>query len=119
MWTRTIGGWSFRAETPRQNPASPESVPFVFSTRLEYLPQFSPDGQRVAFVSQTSGVGEIWICDKDGANLVPLTSAGWPETTTPRWSPDGSQIVFQARHEGAGDIFTIPAGGRCAEAAHR
>jgi Tol biopolymer transport system component len=106
IWRLELPGRNSKA-----NPAPPESVPFIFSTRPEYLPQFSLDGQRVAFVSQASGVGEIWICDKDGANLVPLTSAGWPETTTPRWSPDGSQIVFQARQEGAGDIFTIPAGG--------
>jgi dipeptidyl aminopeptidase/acylaminoacyl peptidase len=75
------------------------------------MPQYSPDGRRVAFVSHISGVGEIWVCDKDGASPLQLTTAGWPITVSPRWSPDSSQIVFQAARDGAGDIFTIPAGG--------
>jgi serine/threonine protein kinase len=92
-------------------PVVSQSIPFLCSTRPEYQPQYSPDGQRVTFVSDTSGASEIWTCDKNGANLVQLTSAAWPETAAPRWSPDGSQIVFHARPEGPGDIFTIPASG--------
>lgn len=92
-------------------PAISQSIPFLFSTRPEYQPHYSPDGQRVTFVSDSSGASEIWTCDKNGANLVQLTSAAWPETAAPRWSPDGSQIVFHARPEGPGDIFTIPASG--------
>jgi len=88
-----------------------QSVPFLLSTRPEYQPQYSPDGQRVAFVSAASGESEIWTCDKDGANLVQLTTAGWPEAAAPRWSPDGSQITFHARPDGPGDIFAIPASG--------
>jgi eukaryotic-like serine/threonine-protein kinase len=89
----------------------PERVPFVLSTRPEYQPQYSPDGRNVAFVSASSGISEIWTCDKDGANLAQLTTAAWPETAAPRWSPDGSKIAFHARPEGAFGIYTIPAGG--------
>ncbi|HYU78126.1 MAG TPA: protein kinase [Vicinamibacterales bacterium] len=84
---------------------------FVFSTRPEHQPSYSPDGQKVVFVSDSTGASEIWICDKDGANLVQLTSTAWPETAAPRWSPDGSQIVFHSRPDGPGDIFTVPSGG--------
>jgi len=92
-------------------PLGSGSVPFLVSTRPEYQPQYSPDGRRVSFVSDGSGASEIWICDQNGANLMQLTSAAWPETAAPRWSPDGSQIVFHARPEGPGDIFTIPVSG--------
>jgi Tol biopolymer transport system component len=92
-------------------PVGSGSVPFLVSTRPEYQPQYSPDGRRVSFVFDGSGASEIWICDQNGANLMQLTSAAWPETAAPRWSPDGSQIVFHARPEGPGDIFTIPVSG--------
>jgi Tol biopolymer transport system component len=95
----------------KANTAEPSRVPFIYSTQSEYMPQYSPDGRRVAFVSHISGVGEIWVCDKDGAKPVQLTTAGWPITISPSWSPDSSQIAFQAARDGAGDIFTIPAGG--------
>jgi Tol biopolymer transport system component len=91
--------------------AEPKTSPFIVSTQAEYLPQYSPDDQKVAFVSHTSGAAEIWVCDKDASNPMQLTSGGWPETALPRWSPDGAFISFQARSGGHGDIFTIPAGG--------
>jgi Tol biopolymer transport system component len=105
----------WRIELPRaQNApsgAAPASVPFILSTRPEYQPHYSLDGQKVAFVSASSGISEIWTCDNNGANLAQLTSSAWPETASPRWSPDGSQIAFHARPEGGGDIYTIPATG--------
>ena len=105
--------WRIQVPDPdgKANTAEPSRAPFIYSTQSEYGPQYSPDGRRVAFVSHISGVAEIWVCDKDGANPVQVTTAGWPATMSPRWSPDSSQIVFQAAREGAGDIFTIPAGG--------
>src|SRR5262249_51385134 len=100
-----------RKDGPAVTAAEVQRAPFAFSTRPDYQPQYSPDGQRVAFVSDRSGPSEIWTCDKDGANLVQVTVTAWPETAAPRWSPDGSQIVFHARPKGSGDIFTVPAGG--------
>jgi eukaryotic-like serine/threonine-protein kinase len=107
------GIWRIELAQPnaKSTPSEAKATPFVLSTVQEFLPQYSPDGERVAFVSQSSGAAEIWACDKNGANLVQLTAAAWPETMTPRWSPDGSQIAFQARPDGSGDIFTIPAAG--------
>jgi len=110
-WNTDIWRIQVPATDGKTNTAEPSRVPFIYSTQSEYMPQYSPDGRRVAFVSHISGVAEIWVCDKDGANPVQVTTAGWPITTTPRWSPDNSQIVFQAARAGAGDIFTIPAGG--------
>jgi Tol biopolymer transport system component/predicted Ser/Thr protein kinase len=105
----------WRLELPQRNgtstPSEAKATPFVLSTVQEFQPQYSPDGERVAFVSRSSGAAEIWACDKNGANLVQLTAAAWPETANPRWSPDGLHLVFQARPEGNGDIFTIPATG--------
>jgi dipeptidyl aminopeptidase/acylaminoacyl peptidase len=60
-------------------------------------PQFSPDGRRIAFMSNRSGPAEIWIGNSEGTDLVQLTKIGgdWLTTGTPRWSPDGKQIAFE------------------------
>src|SRR5947209_6660454 len=55
-------------------------------------PSFSPDGTRIAFVSDLSGTPQAWI--------VP-TTGGWPELITAfddpvqdvSWSPDGSWLA--------------------------
>lgn len=52
----------------------------------------SPDGTRIAFVSDHSGSKEIWIADINGANPRQLTaggSVGWPS-----FLPDGQSIVY-------------------------
>ncbi|MBV8866146.1 MAG: PD40 domain-containing protein, partial [Acidobacteriaceae bacterium] len=68
----------------------------IASTRPDDTPQFSPDGEWIAFDSQRSGSPEIWIGRRDGSGLRRLTFlegfAG-----TPRWSPDGQWICFDFR----------------------
>jgi eukaryotic-like serine/threonine-protein kinase len=84
---------------------------FISSTRNDSAPQFSPDGKRVAFMSDRSGNLEIWVCDSNGSNAVQLTSFGGPQVTTPRWSPDGARIAFDSDAEREYDIWVIGANG--------
>jgi Tol biopolymer transport system component len=88
-------------------------VRLIASTREEVSPQISPDGSRIAFVSDRTGNREIWVCDREGQNAMQLTSFGGSSTGAPRWSPDSRQIVFDSRADGRTDIFVVPAeGGR-------
>ncbi len=66
-------------------------VKLIASTRMDESPQYSPDGRRIAFNSTRSGSYEIWVCDRDGANPVQLTSFGKGISARARWSPDGSR----------------------------
>jgi Tol biopolymer transport system component len=87
-------------------------TPFIYSTRDDTSPEFSPDGKRIAFMSNRSGDLEIWVCDSDGSNPVQLTSFRGPNVSTPRWSPDGGRIAFDSDAEGKQyDIWVINAGG--------
>jgi Tol biopolymer transport system component len=68
---------------------------FVHSSFLDHLPEYSPNGSRVAFVSTRSGAQELWIAKADGSDSYPLTNfRGNPDITWPRWSPDGQRLVF-------------------------
>jgi dipeptidyl aminopeptidase/acylaminoacyl peptidase len=48
-------------------------------------PAWSPDGKQVAFVSNRSGVSEIWAVSVDGTGLTQLTSEGL-QVRFPYWS---------------------------------
>jgi serine/threonine protein kinase len=83
----------------------------VATAYKEVLPQYSPDGRRIAFQSDFSGQNALWTCEADGENCQDLTSFGGSVGGSPHWSPDGRWIAFDSREEGQSQIFVIPAGG--------
>jgi len=91
-------------------PEKPELL--IASTRADYNPSYSPNGTRIAFVSNRSGSSEIWTCNRDGSQPVMLTSFAGKLTSNPKWSPDGQTIVFDSRAEdGKPRLYTVAAGG--------
>src|SRR4029077_5829903 len=72
----------------------PEKLP---SSRTDESAEYSPEGNKIVFVSSLSGYPEIWMCDKNGSNRIQLTDYKGPITGTPRWSPDGEQIAYDSR----------------------
>ena len=58
-------------------------------------PAWSPNGEKVAYLSDQSGEYEIHIIDQKGEKKsVQLTDLGQGYRHTLRWSPDGSKIAF-------------------------
>jgi Tol biopolymer transport system component len=95
-------------------PGAPSSLPpavAISSTRSDGMPQFSPDGRRVAFASDRSGNWEIWLSDPDGSNAVQLTSIGAVASGYPHWSPDGQQIAFHSNVDGQWEVYMVAAAG--------
>jgi Tol biopolymer transport system component/DNA-binding winged helix-turn-helix (wHTH) protein len=75
-------------------------------------PEFSPDGKRLAFLSDRLGRMEVWICNRDGSDLIELTKLGGAKSAgPPRWSPDGQRIAFNSALGEHSVIFVMKAEG--------
>jgi len=84
----------------------------VSSTRTQRGPDISPDGKRITFESDRTGVQEVWVADMDGSNPVQLTHFNNPLTGSPRWSPNGHLIAFDSRVDGEAAVYVVdPDGG--------
>ncbi len=66
-------------------------------------PAFSPDGSKIAFVTNRDGNDEIYVMDADGSNLQRVTDDDAPDEW-PSWSPDGTWIVFASQHDESFEI---------------
>ncbi len=90
--------------------ASSESK-FISSARDQIFPQYSPDGNKIAFSSNRSGKLDIWVCDRDGSNAIQLTNSKRGLARAPTWSPDSRRISFFSDEGGQSDIYVIDAEG--------
>jgi len=75
-------------------------------------PSISPDGRRIAFMTDRLGHNEVYIIDADGTNPVWITQiAGDLNESSyrgePDWSPDGVTVAFQSRVAGSFQIMMV------------
>ncbi len=80
--------------------------------RVCYNPVWSPDGGRIAFVSEQDRTDDIWVMNPDGSDPRNLTENGWEWEKHPSWSPDGSKIIFWSNREGRKQLYIMDADGR-------
>jgi TolB protein len=74
-------------------------------------PAISPDGSRIAFLSDRDGATDIYIIAADGSGEARLTST--PETESqPAWSADGKEIRFTVLANEASRIYSIEPTGK-------
>jgi len=108
-WTSNFNIWQIRLPAASGRPSAP--VRFISSTRYQDVPQYSPDGKKIAFASDRSGSAQIWVCDSDASNPVRVTLMDASSNGTPRWSPDGRSIVFDSTASGNLGVYAISADG--------
>lgn len=93
------------------NSAPPQSQELIRSTGRESWPAYSPDGTKIAYISDQTGAEEIWVSNADGEDEKAVTHFNGARVGRPRWSPDGRTLLFSyAGNEGQG-LYTIPASG--------
>jgi TolB protein len=69
-------------------------------------PDWSPDGGRIAYISDLQSYGAVQTMNHDGSGVRKLTNVTVPEGS-PSWSPDGRKLVFGRN----GQIYTMNADG--------
>ena len=72
-----------------------QAVEFIPSSRAQFDAQYSPDGKRIAFASERSGLPGVWISSDNGTNLVQISNPNYV-SGSPQWSPDGNRIAFDS-----------------------
>ena len=78
----------------------------------EFEPTFSPDGQRMAYVSyRHDGYAEIYVMNLKTKVSHRLTHHP-KHDNNPVWSPDGRWIAFDSNREGTYDIYKIEPDGK-------
>jgi Tol biopolymer transport system component len=86
-----------------------------FTTENPVEPEFSPDGQQIAFFAAPRGganLDAIFVMRADGSDIRQVTPLQM-DAAHPEWSPDGSKIIFNNDFHPlptgltVGDIFTI------------
>ena len=81
------------------------------STGVDFSPDFSPDGQKVAFVGVTaSRVADIYVVGVTGGQPERVTDLG-VNIGGLAWTSDGREIIFSAPLQGSGTLYRIPASG--------
>ncbi len=73
----------------------------------DHSPGFSPNGEKIAFISNQSGSEEVWIADSDCRNPRRITLLNGLGLKAPAWSPDGSRLAIEINLDGQSDLFEI------------
>jgi len=77
------------------------------SNAHDKFPRWSPDGSRIAFISDRSGEEEVWTATQDGmSEPMQLTNGGTAMRYAPEWSGDGKRIAFSDK-DGKVYIYTF------------
>ena len=56
-------------------------------------PHYSPDGKKLAFISDRGGAENVWIADADGTNPKQLSQDEQSEFASPTWTSDGNYVI--------------------------
>jgi tricorn protease-like protein len=98
--SRTSGGgdmgiWTLELRAGVNAVGNPKRI--LYSTGGDHQARYSPDGHRIAFISERTGGQQVWLADSDGGNPRQLTNLQAHIVAFPRWSPDGKFLSFGAR----------------------
>src|SRR5713101_872018 len=112
--------WTFATPVLAQGPpkaSAPKLLTPEASLNLRSISdlQFSPDGNRLAFVVTEPAKGDrrarhIWLYEKQFGSIRQFTYSAKSEFL-PRWSPDGKQIAFLSDRDEQEQVYAMRADG--------
>jgi dipeptidyl aminopeptidase/acylaminoacyl peptidase len=98
-------------ESPRRGGVITAGAPFCDSTSVDLPGRFSPDGSQIAFTSNRSRGWQVWVANRDGTALRPLTQFQDAAVSGPSWSPDGRWLAIVATIGDRAELSIVPVDG--------
>ena len=99
----------------------PADQPLLASNKYDSNPAVSPDGKMIAFTSNRTGRGSLWVAAVDGSDERLVYEPETGRVVAPAWSPDGRHLLATQYQTGGqhlvrltlqnGEITTIPTAG--------
>jgi len=97
IWTLPISGGEARSLTKASGIA------------LNFHAAFSPDGSKIAFVSDRDGQENLWIMNADGSSPRKVSSQREKRMALPVWTPDGQYVIARlggdSNNDGRGELW--------------
>lgn len=85
-----------------------ELKPFMISkkARENTSPAWSPDGKKIAYSAQVSGIRQIWLYELESGLELQLTE-GEGHKENPSWAPDSLHLVYDCTLAGSSELYMI------------
>jgi Tol biopolymer transport system component len=98
IYSVPVGGW--------------KATRILGGNSMDVHPTFSPDGRRIAFVSDRSGSDQLWVANADGSDPVRQSRLESGSMSFPVWTPDGEYILGAQNlyHLAGGEGVRVPFG---------
>ena len=89
------------------DPITSEMISVTSGDEDDYHPAWSPDGQKLAFVTLVGDDNpEIFVANRDGTGLERMTTS-LADDLHPSWSPDGQTLAFSSNRDGNFEIYIV------------
>ena len=79
-----------------------EANPISSGLAFDSQPKYSPEGDRIAFLSDRDGAENVWISRADGSEPKKLSQDTRADFASPTWTPDGEWVVASRSSWGLG-----------------
>ncbi len=93
-----------------------EAKALTHSIAWDMQPRFSPDGKRIAYVSDAGGGDNVWVMNADGTGARAVSTEDFRLLNNPVWHPSGDYVAARKHYSGtrslgSGEIWLFHAGG--------